>query len=351
MDALWLVPGFVVQDASAAQPEALLLSSHVASVRMRGGVAAQAWQLAGNRNRLLAPEDSAAAAGADFSAAQLCVVGKFLAEAKPDPWLRVATQVKKAGGRLLVDICDYPFAEKSPTVVRFYEQALQICDAVIVNSARMAELIAAHTPHVPQVIEDAILGGPQRPQFAPEATLKLLWFGHQKNLPYLEPVIDALMAYSAEQRVRLTIVTTPGFGVEQAAQQINALQGSRLEVRFTPWSPEATRIALRQCDLVLIPGDPRDPVKAGVSSNRLAEALQAGRLPIASPLASYRPFSDAAWLGEDLVDGIAWAVANHGEAMARIRRGQARVAETLSAETIGRQWCDLFERLASPEKN
>lgn len=346
MDALWLVPEFVVQPASDAQPEALLLSSHVASVRMRSGVAAAAWQRVGHRNLLLAPENPATTGNPDITSARICVVGKFLAEAAPAAWLEAIGGVKAAGGRVIVDVCDYPFAKKSPAVVHFYEQALPQCDAVTVNSTPMAEMMAPHAPHPPLVIEDAILGEARAPQFAPQAVLKLLWFGHQSNLRYLEPVIDALIAYSGQQRCRLEMVTTPGFGVEQAAQHINAHHGSRLEVRFTPWSPEATRIALRQCDLVLIPGDPHDPLKAGVSSNRLAEALQAGRLPVASPMASYLPFSDAAWLGDDLIAGIGWAAAHPDEVLARIRCGQSRVADTLSADVVGRQWCSLFLRIA-----
>lgn len=37
-------------------------------------------------------------------------------------------------------------------------------------------------------------------------------------------------------------------------------------------------VAFRNCDLVLILSDPADPFKAGASANRLAEALNAGRL-------------------------------------------------------------------------
>lgn len=106
-------------------------------------------------------------------------------------------------------------------------------------------------------------------------------------------------------------------------------------------------MALRQCDLVLIPGDPQVPLKSGVSSNRLAEAIQAGRLAAASPLASYLPFQDCAWLGEDLVAGIRWAMANRGETLVRIRRGQQRVAERLDSAAIGGQWRRLFGELAS----
>jgi glycosyltransferase involved in cell wall biosynthesis len=104
-------------------------------------------------------------------------------------------------------------------------------------------------------------------------------------------------------------------------------------------------VALSACDLVLLPSDPADPLKAGASANRIAEALNAGRFPVASHLPSYRAFAEAAWLGEDLVQGIEWALANPGEVLARIRRGQALVADRFAAARIGSRWRELFEGL------
>jgi hypothetical protein len=310
-------------------------------------VASSAWQRAGHRNVLLNPEDAAAVAGTDFAATRLCIVGKFFLDSEPAAWLDACARIKKSGGRLVLDICDYPFAEKPPAVTRFYAEALRLCDGVTVNSARMAELLRSHALQPPQVIEDAILAPPQRPEFAPGKLLELLWFGHPSNLRYLDRTLEALVRYGENQRCRLKVVTAPGHGVEQAVQALNARCAPRFEARFIPWSIEANRVALRECDLVLIPGDPADPVKSGVSSNRLGEALQAGRLPVASPLASYLPFGEDAWLGDDLVAGIAWAMANRDEVLERIRRGQALVGETLTAAKIGQQWCALLEGLAS----
>jgi len=347
MDVLWLVPPVVAQNASRAQRlEAGLLASHLASVRLRAGVAASAWRDAGHRNVLLNPEDPAAVARVDFASVTLCVVGKLFLDVEPAAWLDACARMKKSGGRLVLDVCDYPFADKPPAVPRFYTEALRQCDAVTVNSARMAELMAQHTALPPQVIEDAILAAPQSPKFAPGKVLELLWFGHINNLRYLDRMMNTLVAYSAAQRCRLNIVTEPGLGVEQAARNITASWAPRFEVQFTAWSLEATRNALHQCDLVLIPGDPADPLKSGVSSNRLGEALQAGRLPVASPLASYQPFGEAAWLGDDLVSGIEWAMANRSEVLARITRGQVLVNEMLAPARIGLQWRALFENLA-----
>jgi hypothetical protein len=347
-DALWLVPPVVINDIGTTPPETALLNSHLASIRLRTGVAAAGWQRAGHRNVFLAPDDAASVSRVDFSGVGICIVGKLFLDVRAADWLAVCRRAKAAGAGLVLDICDYPFSQKPPDVERFYEQALQLADVVTVNSVRMAELMSGHMGgQSPQVIEDAILSVPRRPEFAPGKTLELLWFGHINNVRYLERMMDALFAYGAEQRCRLTIVTEAGQGLEQAVQRINAACAPRLEVRFTPWSLDATRMALRRCDLVLIPGDPADPMKSGVSSNRLADAMQAGRLPVASPLSSYLPFGEAAWLGDDLVSGIRWAMANRGDVLVRLKRGQALVAERLAVDAISAQWRRLFEELAA----
>ena len=223
MEALWLVPPIIVADiAGTPSPETVLLASHLASTRLRTGVAAAAWLRAGQRNVFLAPDDAAAVARTDFSSVRLCIVGKLFLDVRPADWLASCVRAKESGGKLILDVCDYPFAQKPLDVVRFYEDALRLADAVTVNSARMAELMAQHTAQSPQVIEDAILSTSRRPEFAPGKVLELLWFGHINNARYLERMMDTLVAYSAKQRCRLTIVTEPGQGLEQAVQRITA---------------------------------------------------------------------------------------------------------------------------------
>ena len=344
--ALWLVPPVILGDIADAPPETALLNSHLASVRLRTGVASSAWQGAGHRNLFVAPDDVESVSRINFAEVRVCIVGKLFMDVRPADWLAACVRVKESGARLLLDICDYPFAQKPPEFMRFYEEALRLADVVTVNSGRMAELMAGHMQgQSPLVIEDAILTAARRPEFAPGKVLELLWFGHINNVRYLERMMDALIQYSATQRCRLTLVTEAGQGLEQAVQRINANCAPRFEARFTAWSLEATRMALRRADLVLIPGDPADPLKSGVSSNRLAEVLQAGRMPIASPLSSYRPFADAACLGDDLVAGIRWTMANRGEVLVRIKKGQALIAEKLTQEAIGSHWRLLFDRL------
>ena len=120
-------------------------------------------------------------------------------------------------------------------------------------------------------------------------------------------------------------------------------------MKFAAWSPAATQQALRDCDLAVIPGDVTLRKTAVKSANRMAEILRAGRLAVAYPIPSYLEFAAHAWIGEDIIAGIEWAMTHRDEARARIRKGQAYVEDKFSPQALGRQWQNaLREILASP---
>jgi hypothetical protein len=345
--ALWLMAPVGAELATGEDPEAGVLSCPMASLRLRAGVAAREWKARGNENRFRDP-DGAGVVDADLDGTGVCVATKFTLDLSLEAWLAACRAVKRKPCPLVVDITDNPF-EKRPPIPAFYAEVLQICDAVVVNSERMAELIAPRTPRRPVVIEDAILGATSGAGFAPGERLELLWFGHPTNLAYLDACMPGLAAFAAECRCRLTVVTEASPNVERWVRNLQSRHAPALEARLVAWSLEATRTALQSCDLVLIPSNPADPFKAGASANRVAEALNAGRFPVASPLQSYRQFADAAWLAPDLVAGIRWALANRDAVLARIRRGQAQVSEKFAAGRIGRQWGELFDDLMGSE--
>lgn len=346
MKTIWLVPPIVESYVSGDDPERSVLACGLASARLRTGVAALEWKRCNNENIFWNPEASGTGQRVDWKTAKICVVPKFFFDAPLRPWLDACLAAKSHGCRLVVDICDYPF-KRPPPVPEFYSEILRICDAVVVNSERMAELMAPHTAHRPQIIEDAILGSMGEPAFAPGATLELLWFGHTANFRYLDPSIELLARFALRRRCRLTVVTEYSANLARGIQADNARFAPAFNMQLIPWSLQTQRGALQECQLVLIPGDPVNPFKAGASANRIAEALNAGRFPIASPLPSYLPFSEAAWVGQDLVQGIEWALANRDEVIARIRRGQALVRAKFAADWVGRQWRELFEGLVT----
>jgi glycosyltransferase involved in cell wall biosynthesis len=103
---------------------------------------------------------------------------------------------------------------------------------------------------------------------------------------------------------------------------------------------------LRDCDLCVIPVDVANRAKSVKSANRLVEALRAGRFVVASPLPAYREFSESALVGEDIAQGIAWAVDHPAEVAARIRAGQLMVEQYYSPAAIAQQWLQTLASLA-----
>ena len=131
----------------------------------------------------MAPDDVESVSRINFAEVGVCVVGKLFMDVRPADWLAACKRVKESGARLVLDICDYPFEQKPPEMMRFYEEALRLADVVTVNSARMADLMAGHMAgKSPLMIEDAILSVPRRAEFAPGKVLELLWFGHISNV-------------------------------------------------------------------------------------------------------------------------------------------------------------------------
>jgi hypothetical protein len=346
MKALWVVTPFVKQFASGNNPERALLQYPIASTRMRTAVAALEWKRGGNENVFCDPETSSPGEDIDWAGVKACIVPKFFADTPLEPWYRLCVTAKDHRCPLVIDISDYPF-KKAPVIQSFYSEVLKICDAVVANSERMADLMAPHVSRRPLVIEDAILGPTRNPEFAPARRLGLLWFGHPTNLQYLVSCLNSLAQFATQRPCGLTLLTEGEAGAEKVTQDINTRFAPALQARFEEWTLESMASLLLKSDLVLIPNDPSNPLKAGVSANRIAETFRAGRFPVASPMPSYLPFSDCAWLGEDLTEGIRWALENPGEVRARIRRGQALVKEQFAAEKIGQQWCALFENLGN----
>ncbi len=346
---LWLVTPVLTPFIRGAQVEQTLLQCDLASARLRMAVAAGAWRAAGGSNGFVeGMADSLARAG-DLSRTGICVVPKFAGDLPLTVWLDVIKAVKRKGLRMVIDVCDYPFRTDQGAVPAFYKTALTLADAVVVNSARMAEQMTPHFGKPVTVIEDAVLGAPAAPRFAPAGRLNVLWFGHPSNLRFLEPWIHALIERGPKP-CHLTVVTEDGYGVSQAAASLSAQRApssASFEMAFVEWSLQATRRELERCDVAILPSDPRDPRKSGASANRLAEVLQAGRFAVASPLHSYLAFSDRAWIGEDLLEGLKWSLANREVVIARIHKGQALVREKYAMDVIGRQWLEFFAALAT----
>lgn len=251
--------------------------------------------------------------------------------------------------RLIADMTDnyaaLQEALRAPFLDRYQEALGAYCTLTVPCEALRTQL-AACAKHGIHVIEDPFESphtGEPRQRF--QEPLQLCWFGSlgSNNLDTVaDGLARAVKALPGRPAV-LDVVTHESRGTMVAeigsrVAQVNAA----IETRFVPWSLDATWKAIGECDLVLIPQEHADDWGSVKSHNRLVEAIRGGRLAIASPIPSYLELADYAWVGEDLAEGMAWALSNPAAAAARVRAGQAYVAERFAPERITAIWTRLL---------
>jgi hypothetical protein len=238
-------------------------------------------------------------------------------------------------GRSLGD----PFLER-------YQQALAAACTMIVPCEALADRFRATAPRGVFVIEDPWESPRANPPRAAQNTpLRLCWFGNvsEANLP---PVEDGLGAVARRlgggPPLTLDFVTAAvrrdlALGLAERLGRINPA----FELRFVEWSPEATWRAIDEADFVILPqaADDWGRVK---SHNRLVEAIRGGRLAVCSPIPSYRELADFAWVGDDLGEGVAWALAHPAQAVERVTAGQRYIARRFAPAEVGHKWARVL---------
>lgn len=245
--------------------------------------------------------------------------------------LRLARDAKSRGATLIVDFCDdfFSHAKRGPLQKSLLTQA----EKIIVSTKIMAEAVRKQGPEITAIISDPVEMPRGKIRFCPGPKLKLLWFGHAVNLDTLVQFLPQLAQYAKVQPLCLNVVTT----LPDGTPSLESTAPAGLDIHYTPWSIEAMRQALDDCDIVVIPTI-FNHQKTFKSANRLLEPLQAGRFVITGSLPAYLPFADSAWVNDDLLGGITWALRHPEEVINRIRQGQKDIEQFFSTTAIGKAW-------------
>lgn len=245
----------------------------------------------------------------------------------------------------------------------FYAEALPDCLAVTTVSENFAQSLRKLTSRPVHVAPEPVEGERGEPQTfvarkppAPLAWLarriglssdlwrvRLLWFGYPANLPPLLELVPALESLARRHPLMLTCVTSPVAEMSALMSPARTQESSALRVQFIPWSPLGLPGIIGANDMVLIPSAYRDPVKQAKSPNRLVAGLHGGRFVVAHPLPAYAPYATFAWIGEELCQGIEWAIRHPREVVERIARGQAYIDQQHSSEALARFWLDVLD--------
>jgi glycosyltransferase involved in cell wall biosynthesis len=220
-----------------------------------------------------------------------------------------------------------------------------LADNVVTVSATLQNIIRQYTRKESAIIGDPYEGPRGAPRWSPDgARVKVLWFGYGSNFPALMRALPGLADAGRRFPMDLRIVTAGVQGIERYCEKFNRTSGAALALKYVPWSSAETWNSLAATDLVLIPAMLDEQWTLAKSANRMVEALWAGRFVVAHPIPSYREFTDCAWLGADLAEGIAWVMQNQESIAGRIRAAQDRIAAAYSPDRIAAQWEQILEK-------
>jgi hypothetical protein len=259
------------------------------------------------------------------------VVSKSLERANES---RIA-EMKARGVRIVVDICDNAFAD--PLYGEHFHALAGLADVVTSGSEAMADAIRQQTSRDSIVITDPVEGRRGLPRFAPRLpAVNILWFGNPVSLEGVKERIDDLARFCEMIPVRLTLVTLPLIKLKRYVEEMAKINPSRLAVQLVPWSLQATRRALEECDLVWIPTGSGEAHRTK-SPNRLVESLWAGRLAVADAIPSYEPFRTFAPVGKPLADAFFESL-HDAQVETRIADAQRRIASLYSPFACGLAW-------------
>lgn len=227
--------------------------------------------------------------------------------------------VRRFHGIKLWDVCDDHFDD---VLASYYRRMLKVVDVITCTTDYLAQRIKSICGRDAHVIGDPLEFKSRLPQVSKPK--RLLWYGHSSNLRALAPL--DLSAFE------LRIIT-------------NA-EGRH----FTPWSLDAMREGLDWCDCVIIPvlEDGKGPAKAAKSSNRMTEAINAGRYVVANPMPAYSDYG--MWQG-DIMEGLEWLSSHQQQALSDLTASQNKVRLLHSAPQIGFQWAQLFDSILGAETN
>jgi hypothetical protein len=317
-----------------------LQSVNLASVRLRAAVALRAAEKA-DWHYSFGPQINLNSRVAD-----LCVVvgklGSNDVERLASVWLENLAQAKKRapGCRIVVDYTDHHLGAKTE-LSDFYQALLPLADAVVVSSSALAIQLQTYFSGPVFVVPDALevrITPPVRHKNAPP---RALWFGHGTNLVFLAQALAPMGRQLRGAPLELRVLSNRP-ALEQFKRALTAIPEG-ISLRAGDWSVAAMQAHAAECDFCLLPSDPHDARKMGVSSNRLLTALAMGLPVAASPLASYKEFSE---FFLDLEAGGLLELARAPDRFHdRVMRAQHTVLNDYLAPSMQMRWRDCLGSL------
>jgi len=319
-----------------------LESVNLASVRLRTAAALRAAQTAGWHSSF-GPQIDLKSLG-DASCVVVGKPGSNDVEQLGPLWIKSLAKAKSRAKavrcQILVDYTDHHLGV-STELSDFYRKLLPLVDAMIVPSYSLAIQLQACFSGAVLVVPDTLEVPITPPVRHQHAQPRALWFGHGTNLIHLAKALAPIGQQLRGAPLELRVLSNRQ-AIEQFKRALTAIPDG-ISLKAGDWSLPAMQAHAAECDFCVLPSDPSDPRKLGVSSNRLLTALAMGLPVAASPLASYKEFS------EFFVDLEVGGLSELASAPARFHdmviRAQQAVLPDYLAPSMQVRWLDCLGAL------
>jgi len=150
----------------------------------------------------------------------------------------------------------------------------------------------------------------------------------------LAPQLERL---GREIPLALRCLCAAGTALDALVEELHENDPDSLRLSIEAFSPIALAHALAACDLVLLPG----PSRAHLSA--LLAALHAGRFALSHPDPGYEDLAEFAWTGNDLAEGIRWALTHPLDVLERLHRAKDHVERLHAPASVARHWVRIFQ--------
>lgn len=235
----------------------------------------------------------------------------------------------------------------------FYKKIIQYSSHVICPSQTLLDLIS---PWLRGDTQSIVIEDPwQIPDLVPFETLsdkiKLIWFGSRANYFYLirelENFYDCNYEAPLSINKELTILARRGVinDFQKRVTQANPKLPPwvyRLKCWDDRYQPQQFVKELTRANVALIPSDPNDPAKKGVSHNRLVDSIRAGCIPLVSPMNSYVELSKVSIISSDFPRTLPSLISQYSRLCLKYERHRQEQLHRFSPRENINKWKNLL---------
>ena len=125
--------------------------------------------------------------------------------------------------------------------------------------------------------------------------------------------------------------------------------------RLVPWQIKYQPIQLeneiKKAHIAIIPSDPSDPLKAGVSHNRIVDACRGGCIAIANPMQSYKDLSDITLLGNNMTALLNEATHNYPKYCKNLTNKREELLKKFDPKVNQLSWLNFWKDCLDNQRN